>query len=159
MLTSTLSRQLLKEITFLLSLILVFYIVPNFQPSPSPKQDAGTGGNRSLKQLVLTSIPPELLLRTVSFLSYLILVFHIVSDFQPHQIQNNSLAQAGIDTCYLDLTDKFWRDHYTTKANGAGSCLSVILNPRLLHCTQFSTLIKLKTSRWPRQESIPVTQA
>ena len=112
----------------------------------------------NLKPFVLTSIPPGLLLKTASFLSYLTLVFHIVTNFQPHQIQNNSLAQAGIDTCYLDLTAKFWRDHYT-KANGAGSFLSVILNPRLLHCTQFSTLIKLKTSRWPRQESIPVTQA
>ena len=78
--TSTLSRLLQKELTFLLSLILVFYIVTNFQPSSSSKQVVGTGGNQTchlnLKHFGFTSTPPELLLRKASFLSYLFLVFH-----------------------------------------------------------------------------------
>ena len=78
--TSTLSRPLQKELTFLLSLILVFYIATNFQPSSSSKQVVGTGGNQTchlnLKHFGFTSTPPELLLRKASFLSYLFLVFH-----------------------------------------------------------------------------------
>ena len=86
-LTSTRPRLLLEEVTFLLSLILVFYIVPNFQPSSSSKQVVSTGRNPSchlnLKHFGFTSTPPGLLLKTTSFLSYLFLVFHIVINFQP----------------------------------------------------------------------------
>ena len=158
--TSTLSRLLQKELTFLLSLILLFYIVPNFQPSSSSKQGVGTGGNRSchlnLKQFGLTSTPPGLLLKTASFLSYLILVFHIVTNFQPSSNSKQFFGTGGNRYLLLRL-DKLWRENYTTKSNAEENYLSVILNPRLLHCTQFSTLVKLKTSRWHRRESIPVT--
>ena len=57
----------------------------------------------NLKQFVLTSIPPGLRLKTASFLSYLILVFHIVTNFQQSSNSKQFVGTGGIDTSYLDL--------------------------------------------------------
>ena len=105
--TSTLSRLLQNELTFLLSLILLFYIVPNFQPSSSSKQVVGTGGNQTchlnLKHFGLTCTPPGLLLKTASFLSYLILVFHIVTNFQPSSGSKIFVGTGGNDPCHVNF--------------------------------------------------------
>ena len=131
-----------------------------FNPHQAQKKSLAQAGidprRLNMKQFGLTSVPPGLLMKTVSFLSYLILVFHIVTNFQPSSISKQFVGTGGNRYLLLRL-DKLWRDHYTTKANAAGSHLSVILNPRLLHCAQISTLIKLKTYRGHRNESIPVT--
>ena len=86
----------------------------------------------------------------------IILLSYYVTKFQPSSISKQFVGTGGNRYLLLKL-DKLWRDHYTIKVNAAGSYLSVILNPRLLHCAQFSTLIKLKTSRGHRRESNPVT--
>ena len=96
------------------------------------------------------------MLKTASFLWYFILVFHIVTNFQPSSNSKQFFGTGGNRYLLLRL-DKLWRENYTTKANAEENYLSVILNPRLLHCIQFSTPIKLKTSRWHRREWIPVT--
>ena len=132
-------RLLLKEVAFLLSLILVFHIVNNFQPTLRSKQLAGTGESRSLllqllKHFGLTSTPLGLVLKTASFLSYLILVFHIVATFQLSSSSKQLVGKGGNRSLPLRL-ETLWLDPHTIKAIVGKSCFSVIFIPRLLHST------------------------
>ena len=100
-------RLMRKKITCQLSLIPAFYIVPNFQPPSNSKQVVGTGGNRSchlnLKHFGFTSTPPELLLKTASFLSYLFLVFYTVTNFQPSSGSKQIVGTGGNDPCHVNF--------------------------------------------------------
>ena len=133
---------------------------PIFNPHQAQNKSLAQAGidpcHLNLKHFDLTSTPPGLLLKSVSFLSYLILVFHIVANFQPSSSSKQVVGTGGNRSLSHQL-ETLWLDLYTTRVIAEVGFFSITLNSRFPHCSQLSTLIKLKTSRWHRRESIPVT--
>ena len=137
-LTATPPGLFLKTVSFLSYLILVFHIVANFQPSSSSKQLAGTSGNRSvllrLETLWFDPTTSRLLLKEVTFLLTLILVFHIVNNFIPGST-SKQLDATGRNRYQLQRFETVWLDLYTNRVIAEGGCFFfIIFNPRLLHC-------------------------
>ena len=141
-LTTTPPGLLLDALAFVSYLILVFYILTKFEPSSSSKQLVSTCGNQSVPFKLetdwldlLTTTPPELLLDALSFLPYLILVFYILTNFEPSSSSKQSVNTCGNRSQPLKL-ETHWPDHYTTRVIAGCSCFSIILNPCLLYFNQ-----------------------
>ena len=131
---------------------------PIFKPHQAQNKSLAQAGidpcHLNLKHFDLTSTPPGLFLKTASFLSYLILVFHIVANFQLSSSSKQLVGTGGNRSVPLRL-ETLWFDPYNIKAITGRSYFSFVFNPRLLYCSQLSTLINLKTIGWHRRESIP----
>ena len=153
-LTSIPPGLLLKTTSFLSYLILVFHIVTNFQPSSNSKQFVGTGGTDTgyldLINFGVTTTPPRLMRKEVTCLLSLILVFYIVPNFQPSSSSKQVVGTGGNRSLSHKL-ETLWLDLYTTKVIAEVGFFSIKLNSRFPHCSQLSTLIKLKTIGWHRR--------
>ena len=156
-LTSTPPGLWLKSVSFLSYLILVFHIVANFQPSSSSKQVVGTGGNRSLShqlERLWLDLYTTRVIAEVGFFSFTLNSrFPHVPNFQPSS-SSKQVVGTGWNRSLSRKLETLWLDFYTTRVIAEVGFFSIILNTRFLHCSQLSTLIKLKTIGWHRRESI-----
>ena len=119
----------------------------------------------------VTTTQPRLMLKEVTCLLSLILVFHIVTNLQTSSSSKKFVGTSRnrhqlLSLCLTSIPTRLFcwyrsqaKTKYTNKVIAAGGYFFsyLFLVFYIVNNFHFSTLIKLKTSRWHRRESILVT--